>query len=156
MDYMKGTISNKIDSNERIIDILNATRELEKQIYLLAKYEGIVLDDVVYDSLIYTDDKRFKMTDTDGFLFEPSEELKYNFQRSIIEISNNILDLFAYNYPFKDDKLNDDFINCICDGKIKPSVILLKILEKIEKETQDKIITLSDYKEGQKLLKKSL
>lgn len=154
MKYIYGTVINKIDENENIENIINACENLEKRIYNLSKYEGIILGDVNYDSVRYTIDKEFCLLDVDSYLFEPSEEAYINYNRSIREIGNLMLLLYENGYLFKDEELNNDFRRCIYDGGVKPSVFLTKILIKLRNELKKDDYTIKEFREYQKILKR--
>ena len=153
-DYMHGIMIKDIDENENMENIINACRNLEDRAAYLSKYEGIVLDDINPDCLRYTDDKIFNLLDVDSCLFEPSEEAYNNYKRSLMEIGNLMLLLYKTGFPFKDENLNNDFMKCIYNGKIRPSDFLIKILIKLRNELKKDDYTIKEFKESQKILKR--
>lgn len=154
MNYIEGIRIDKINKEEKIEDLINACEILEKEILRISRYEGIVLYDVSYDSMRYTKDKEIKLIDTDSYLFEPSEETSFNYKRSLRELSNNMMLLLAKGYPFKDNNLSENYEKCIFYGGVKPSNMLMEILDQIRKETKENITTIEEYKEAQKILKR--
>ena len=152
-DYIKGVELNKIDDNENIMDIIHASDKLEKEIKNAAD-QGVLINDTNPGNVLFTEDKEFKLIDTDLYTYIPYEEPYLLYRSALKEWGNTLLNYYAKGFPYENDNLNEYFIRLSLYGKVKPSYVLNYILNEINRQLDHEVQTLGEYKESQKLIKK--
>ena len=155
MDYVEGIDITNTDQEINIRDLIKASSDIEDEILKLSFNEGLRLYDLHSGNVFYNvDDKTFKIIDTDSFKIGPYYSREDNYKNNLQEWGFFLLFDLAYYYNFRDEDINNLFDMCVNGGRKKPSVVLLKILEVIEKETGKEVKTLDEFIEGTNLIRK--
>ena len=154
MPYIEGKTLNSASQDINIETLLKLLDKTEKVLYDLSSHKAIMMDDLHPDNVILTPNNEFKFVDTDQYSFNPSEETRDIFNHNIYEWGNLILGIYADGYPFIDQSINDAFERCVFYGESRPSYIINKLYELIQKEYKKDITTIDEYNEGLKLVRK--
>ena len=150
-DYVEGKRLDEIDDSENIHDIINASNDFEEGLKKEAE-RGIF----AYDpNPIYTPDKKIKLVDTDAFEMS-YDEIYYIYKCSMQSWGDFMLHVLKMNYNFiyNNPKIHEYFMLLVRQGKMKPSKFIQCILDEIERQTNQNVQTVKDFKEGQELILK--
>lgn len=154
MDYVDGYLFKDIPLNEKIDYLINASIKAEKDILALSFEKAIIMEEINTANVIYSSDNRFKIIDTDFYTYFPSEEETIIYRTNMHEWGNYMMSVLVTDYPFKYDEINYLYEDCVLNGRVKPSLIISKIKEILETESNKKINTLDEYQNNLKLIKK--
>ena len=154
MDYIDGYLFREIEDNESINNIISASIKVEENIKKLSYQYSIMMEEINPSNVIYSKDKKFKIIDTDFYTYFPSEEEQIIYKNNIYEWGNYMMSMLGGCYPFIDEDLNNLYCDCVCNGRVKPSQIVIKIKDLIEKISNQNINTLGEYQNSLKLVKK--
>ena len=153
MDYVDGYKPDKINQLTKIRTIIKALDRLEDETRQLATQDGLLLKDIHKDNILYTKNDEFKVIDTDLSVINPYDEV-YNYRENMKELGNGILPIFMGNNEFKDEEVKYMYDLCTIHSKAKPSKVLNIAIDKMENISQKEIVTLQDFKDNLKLIRK--
>ena len=154
MNYMAGVKVSNIDEMTNMKELCLALDDLEKEIRNLTEEYGLLIKDLHRDNMLFTKDKKFKVLDTDLSVLNPYDEPIYNYRGNMQELGNCVLPLFMGYNSFKNEKIEYLYDLCTLEAKAKPSRVLLETKDILENETKEEIVTLHDFKESIKLIRK--
>ena len=155
MDYVKGIDISNTDEKIDIRDIIKASKDVEKEIYNLTRSEGLRMYDLQPGNVLYDpDNSKFRIIDTDCYEIGPYYSFEENYRNNICEWGYFILFTLAEYYNFKNEDINNYFAMSVNNGRVRPSIVLSKILEAIEEETKESVDTLEDFNKGLSLVKR--
>ena len=166
MKYVEGRNIKDID-DVNISTFIKELDLLEKEIKLLTLQYKYLLRDIHDENMIYTDNNKFIIYDNDNNVFNPLDELAFQYKYNMDELRFMPSEDDVYNYkdnmkeigntilPIMLDKIViSDYIKklynmCIIDGKCKPSIVLAETLNELEKN--NRIETVNEFKKTLKL-----
>ncbi len=155
LDYIDGTLYKDLDhSNINIMDYIKAADKVEKDLKELSIKNSVQVDDIHPANLIYTPNKEFKIIDTDLYVITFSESPYFIYKSNLREWNNMILTILGRTFPFDSSKLNNLFDLCIFNGKERASILLYELLSHMEVMTSEPIVTVKDFEDNLKLIKK--
>lgn len=157
MDFVEGEFFKKLDRKTKIKVLINAAINMEKEIINLSKEYGIGLYDLNDGNVIFQSTNEFKVMDTDLYEIASSYELYDLLKRNIKEWNEFLLyNMACKSNIFKSDKLNNRFELALHNGKVRASDLIMEIVSEIRKEIKKDIITLDDYYNGIKIIKRKV
>ena len=153
MKYVDGVKVTNISELTKMKELCHSLDSLEKEIRTLTEEENLLVKDLHPDNVLYTDDGKFKVIDTDFCVTYPDDPV-YMYRENMKELGNCMLPAFMGDSNIDNSKVKYLYDLCVLDAKAKPSIVLNEAIEEIQKETKEEVISLHDFKEGMKLIRK--
>lgn len=155
MDYVEGIDITNNFSELDIREVIKASSDIEDEMYRLSYNEGLRIYDLHPGNVVYdVDNSSFKIIDTDCFEIGPYCSKEDNYRNNLQEWAFFILYNLGFDFDFVDGDIENYFDMCVNGGRVKPSVVLSKILDAIEEKTGEKVNTLEEFINGASLIRK--
>lgn len=152
MEYVNGCDLNSIDEMVNIKELCVTLDDLEKEMRLLTERDNLLVKDLHPNNLLFTEDKKFKVIDTDFCVTYP-DDIVYMYRENMKELGNCVLPVFMGDGNIGNDRVRYLYNLCCLDAKAKPSIVINEAIKEIEDYTKEEIVTVHDFKEGMKLIR---
>lgn len=153
MKYIDGISISKLDEATKLRDIINALNEFEREMLRLTQ-QGLMFNDLNQGNLIFTPDKKIKAVDTDLYDVTYADDVRYMYKQNLLELAATIISQFVGSRDFKNPAMYEEIMKCGAYARIKSSNLIETLAEMAEKETNESIDTLGDFKRTLSILKK--
>lgn len=153
MSYIDGVSLKNINEIVNMKELCITLDNLEKEIKSLTEKDGLLIKDLHTENMLFTKDNKFKIIDTDLCVINPYDTV-YNYRENMKELGNCILPVLMGNSDITNSKVKYMYDLCTLESKAKPSKVLYEAIDCLEKETNEEIVTLHDFKENMKLIRK--
>lgn len=154
MKYHRGNDFRKLDPDINMDELLKACEIVEGDIREVTIKNGVYLEDINPSNVIYTPDKEVKVIDTDLSFYFPSETEYELYKHGMYEWGNFLLCMLAKDYPYKNERINQLYEDCIFSGSVKPTRIINYLREEIVNETGTNPESLGEYQEALQLVRR--
>lgn len=156
-DRVYGNKLANLDPRTKIRHLIAAIAEFEKEVIRLSKEEGLLFNNLSRNNLFFLPTTwSLKAVHADQYRFNTSEEHPIVAQMNIRQLSITVLYLLVDmgKNLFKDEKLFMYFDQAVTNGKRMPSEVLTEILNAIEKEYGEELLTVDDFQKGLSLIQR--
>ena len=152
MDFIEGTRLIDIDGLLNIKEFIIKLDLLEKEIKALTKEHGLLIRDIHPFNIILTLNNELKVIDNDNDVINSLDDFYENYKSNMNELGEAILPFILRGGDLISENVNKLYIECILQGKCKPSIVLYEAIKVIEEYKKEEINTLHDMHEGIKLI----
>lgn len=153
MKYIEGTPISTLEDATKLRDFVRALNEFEREMLNLTT-QGLLLNDLNQENLIYTPDKKIKAVDTDLYDVTSDDDFSSMYKRNLKELAATIIAQFVGDDNFKNEQLTEYVRKCGAYGRLRSSSLLEILAEEAEKEIKEPVETVGEFKQALRLLKK--
>lgn len=153
MKYIEGTTIKTLKDATMLRDFVRALNEFEREMLNLTT-QGLLLNDLNQENLIYTPDKKIKAVDTDLYDVTSDDDFSSMYKRNLKELAATIIAQFVGDDNFKNEQLTEYVRKCGAYGRLRSSSLLEILAEEAEKEIKEPVETVGEFKQALRLLKK--
>ena len=146
MEYIDGEKIYNINKLTKIDNYINAIKIVEYDTSSIS-IQKIMIRDCGLNNTLYTGDNKIYFVDTDFYITNCNK--KDIFSRNLFNVSYSLLYPFLdiYNVFFISQKLNH-YLKLVKQGKMLPSYFLSEVKYLIEKQIENKLNNLEDFKDS--------
>lgn len=153
MKYIEGTPISTLEDATMLRDFVRALNEFEREMLNLTT-QGLLLNDLNQENLIYTPDKKIKAVDTDLYDVTSDDDFSSMYKRNLKELAATIIAQFVGDDNFKNEQLTEYVRRCGAYGRLRSSSLLEILAEEAEKEIKEPVETVGEFKQALRILKK--